>query len=467
MSDLIEQIRKDPSSESLPEFDRHATVATFQEMVAGRCFDERMNFRDFAHQITHKKCEGKNVHVNTVRHGEKYGDTPIGNLWWLAVAKLHQLHGANVRIVDFYNDPPSNSADIEQLCKQFDFDPKATSLYRAEDFPFDEDLFSHICHFVEQNRSAIDSLEIFPQIREGFTAVKNGDYETAKKHLKRLVEELKVFLLLHDSENGELLLNHERVTPSLIKTMYPEVRKRIVQIPLPKGFNEFRGGKCSVGQIPLRFKRGGRNQDPAYHDMVTETLDVIAQCEKIDFERKGGLARDPINIIDSLGGNLGWHHSKIYNTRFIIEAIALDGITEDPDIICDLISSNGQRTKMYKKENLDGPFSMLANKKRRNPKLLAQTYLRFLQRTINSEGFTHHCVFNPLLDVLTKLDEQSRAECAQEIATIKQLLEDRLQDIQRITVKATTLKRRPQKVNFVVLDQKLSAFLGKPVNLQV
>lgn len=467
MNNLISSITAEPTQRILPDYDAEASVDMYSHLVRGTCFDHQMNCRSLARSVMENGdtgLKGKSFFVNTVRHGEDLAETPIGNLWWVAVAKLHQLHGAQIHIVDFYNQPTDSRADIEQLCELFDFDPNTTSLYRAEDFSFDEDLFGHICNFVEQNREAIVGLHIFPQIKAGFQAIIDGDFVLARKHLSRLVEELKVFLLEHDNENGTLLLNHEVETPSLLKTLYPSVNKQIAQVSLPKTFNEFRGGKCSISQISNRFLAGARNQDKDYYDMVVETLALIERCEEIDFARKGGLSHHPISVNTVVAPKTDSHRRSFYNTSDVMDLLAHDGVDPNPDAICDLILSNWNNSKVYQKQHLSGPFSTLIAKKRKEPQLLVRTFLRFIQRTITSEGFTHHCVFNPLFEHVVKIANEGYPECDVEITQIRELLLGNLEAIKRITLKAATLRNKPQTVQFEDLRLKLTSFLGSDIS---
>jgi hypothetical protein len=198
--------------------------------------------------------------------------------------------------------------------------------------------------------------------------------------------------------------------------------------------------------------------------MVAETLALIQRCEKIDFSRKGGLYNDPIFVNSVVAPSTSSHMQTFYNTKDVMDLLAHDGVDPHPDAICDLILSNWNNSRMYQKQHLSGPFSTLVSKKRKESKLLAGTFLRFLQRTIPSEGFTHHCIFNPLFEYVAKLAENGAPECETEISEIRALITNNLGSIRKIAVKAATLRNKPQTVRFKDLQKRLSSFLGIEVS---
>lgn len=78
---------------------------------------------------------------------------------------------------------------------------------------------------------------------------------------------------MHDNEDAILLFSHEIENISLIKTMFPWIRKKFQQIRLP--INEYRWKEIALTDLHPRLKKWPNNQDEKYYKLVKVLFDVL------------------------------------------------------------------------------------------------------------------------------------------------------------------------------------------------
>lgn len=472
MPQLQSFTRKSPPHEELPP-PREAPLTddTYEQLAQGACFDVQISFHDALQWIAKQPFnQYTNVQVSTVRSGKPMLESPVGNLWWLAIALRCQLQQACVDVVDFYDDPTHSEDDIKALCDALKFDPEKTTLYRAEEFLPDAELFERLQSLVKKRPEVAEPMDFSKELRipkpvqEGLRNLRDGKTNLAWEQLARLMEEMKVFLLSHNDQRQMLFVGHEVATVTLMRMMF-ELKKKIVCILSPR--NEYRGQPGALRQLAGKCLQSKQEHQPGRRTLAVETAHMLAGCDQWILENDRTHYRNrSISLLGDLGDQpLMEYAEDIRTTASITHRLTQGELGENPEAISDFILSNhtlktGGRPLLP--TYLHAPFGALITKHRKNPLLLAGVFLNFLHSVADSPALTHAVIFNPLFDFLCKLSPAEQASCGDVLSALKAALRNILECVHTYAVNFVALGERCG-VPFEQYERQLQSFLGSDV----
>jgi hypothetical protein len=471
---------------AVPACNSHATVADLEELIEGKCFDGRIQFDNLKTECAENgRQEGNTYQINVVRWGTDMNSTPLGNLWWVAVARLQEVLGANIEVNGFYTgNPPKHNNDINEMREKTGL--KTDHLYPAESFGWNEVIFRDLSGFIETNRGTFSALlreaeddsnrpilatPGFRGSKSGIQAVVDGDIDTARNELYRLVEELHVFMHGHDDKNTHLLLNHERLSPALLRLLYPDMRKRFVNVALPKNFNEFRGGKGEVKKLFQRTIKRPENEDEQHYQSFARAL-----VDVLSINKRGHLdVDDPSDsVVGEFDGRLAeWVSGKI-SSHVIPDVIRADGFERNADDIATLLVD--KNTYTLDPKALLKPIKALMTKIHGDDALVVRTYVTLLRKSLEERGrFTFCCAVNQLLDRMLELpacnaastspNDASEDGLGADIAEARRLVEGQLCTIAKTAWQMKATHTFSMDIDMEAMEAKLSTFLGKKITL--
>lgn len=208
-------------------------------------FDKCIPYRDAPTYIEEAIHRGKRFEVCTVRQ-KKLADLPLGNLFWLLKAALAKSQGAQVVVTDFYDNRKTPNESVVELMRilglnREEQEEKNATLRKAEDVERNMDFWSRFCTYVREHREEQETWETIGTVKEGILAVLDAEEgaETVPESMQRFLEEMSVWVEAID-EDAVQVLHHEKENTQWVRRLYPEAKKRFVQVELPFK-NEYRG----------------------------------------------------------------------------------------------------------------------------------------------------------------------------------------------------------------------------------
>lgn len=235
----------------------------------------------------------------TVR-ADSIASSPLGNLYWVLVAKLAELNGVGkINVNDFFNGKKvDNRSTIQELTDIFDFE--GLSIRYEEDVKQDESIFDSLKDFSSKYDES--GLKQFKQVEEGFNLYQQGKDSKARKKLDRLVNELTIFLNGKDDERKAQILNHEKQTMWLIRNLENGVKKKFIRLNLDPIKNEYRGYVSDVGDLYKKILIGNNQEEKYnffYKHVVGLLTDVLYEMsQRLDSPRKAEFIVDKLQTLD-------------------------------------------------------------------------------------------------------------------------------------------------------------------------
>ncbi len=222
---------------------------------------------------------GQNVSLCTVR-SSNLGDTKLGNVFWVLLARRLAKKQCKVNIYDFPEKGQGPSAIVTNKLVEI-FEVGNTRVSKAEDHNQERARkeLKRFAKIYSSNPSAYPGL--IPAVSEGLLKSKEG----LDPSLDRMSEELAIFLEGHENPRAVQFSNHESETVQLVRYL-GNPKKRFVRMDLGGIESEFRAERVAkVKDLPTKIILGsGLGQK--YNHFNSKVLEEMAHAlSEIAFER--------------------------------------------------------------------------------------------------------------------------------------------------------------------------------------